>query len=167
MNTSPPTLPKPTGNGFSLVEMAVLLVIMGLIVAALLPRIISGTTRDLMAEHKRVVRSARHEVLGYAKAHGCTLPPPAWFAAIAPHRLGRKGAGIVYTPNATVILPNGTSQVVAFLLASNGTNGQVDPGAVSGGPDYASAGITVHLGNLTDDAVDFATQAYVNSLCTP
>lgn len=140
--------------------MAFLLTIIGLIVTTLLPRIITGTKRDLMAEHKRAVRSARHEILGYAKANNCNLPPVAWFAATAPHRLGRRGTQIVYTPNTTVTLPSGTVISVAFRLASNGTDGQADNAV-----NYTDPAATVWLGNLTDDAVDFVTQGYLSSLC--
>jgi type II secretory pathway pseudopilin PulG len=151
-----PISPKPIGKGFSLVEMAIILVIMSLMVAALLPRIISGSKRDVMAEAKRMVRSARNEVLGYAKANGCALPPAAWFSAQAAHRWGRLGAVAYLSGNRTLTLVNGTNQTAAFLIVSNGTDQTNDT-------DYSAN--PTDLRPVHDDIVDFATPAFVQSLC--
>ncbi len=137
--------------------MALILVIMGFIVTTLMPRIIGGIKRDMTAEIKRAVRSARSEVLGYAKDHGCTLPSSGWFQATAAHRLGRLGEGLFYRSSATsLILVTGVTQPVAFFIASNGTDQTNDT-------DYTAN--PVDLRSIEDDIVDFATAQYVESLC--
>ncbi len=138
--------------------MALVIVIFGLIAAALIPRIISGTKRDVLAETKRAVRSARNEVLGKAKATNCTLPSATWFDTTVAHRLGRSAAESLLYINATrtLTLVNGTNQIAAFVIASNGTDRKNDTDYTANPSD---------LRNVRDDVVDFATSSYVQSLC--
>jgi type II secretory pathway pseudopilin PulG len=150
-------------KGFTLIEMAILLVVIGFILATVLPRIISGQKKDLMIESKRIVRTAREEVLGYYIANG-TLPDDALFATEVGHSIGRRKGALKYHHsdnwdlNAT--LPDdGDPGPVAFWVVSPGENHEFEQ-------EYDGPGIDIdYYGeNGFDDVVDFVTKEYIQSL---
>ncbi len=62
------------GQGFTLVEIAVVLVIVGLIVGTLAPLMMSMIKRDKLKSGREVIQRARDEVIGYAMINGGLLP---------------------------------------------------------------------------------------------
>ena len=151
-------------NGFTLVEMAVLLVVTGFIIATVLPRIISGTKKDLMIESKRIVRTAREEVLGWYVSHNGTLPDHGNFTTMIGHRVGRFKSDLKYNyyngTGLSVTLPDDEDPGdVAFWVVSPGENH-------AGENDYNASHITIKYYDETgfDDIVDFVTKDYLLSL---
>lgn len=68
--------------GFSLIEMAVVLVILGLIVGTVTPLLVSQIKQEKVSKGREVVRQARDEVIGYALRHtnssaGTSCLPPS------------------------------------------------------------------------------------------
>jgi len=157
-------------NGFTLVEMAVLLVVTGFIIATVLPRIISGTKKDLMIESKRIVRTAREEVLGwYIASNPHSLPNSTQFNESIGHRIGRRKSPLTYHHsdafdlNAT--LPDKENPgPIAFWVVSPGENHVFD-----GGNDYNASDsiiISYYDPDEFDDIVDFVTTDYLGRLTT-
>jgi len=56
-------------EGFTLVEMAIILVIVGLIAGMILPAIIKSIQREQITNARRKVRMARDEIIGYVQVH--------------------------------------------------------------------------------------------------
>lgn len=114
-------------KGFTLIEMAVLLVVTGFIIATVLPRIISGTKKNMMIESKRIVRTAREEVLGFHVTNN-RWPTYAEFSASIGHRIGRRKGKLTYhysNDGLKVTLPdvdNSDPGPVAFWVVSPGEN---------------------------------------------
>ncbi|MBT8764139.1 prepilin-type N-terminal cleavage/methylation domain-containing protein [Desulfohalobiaceae bacterium Ax17] len=143
-----PTQPlnHSTKRGFTLVEMAIIIVIIGLIASMIVPAIVKSIKRDRLTNARRLVRIARDEIVGYAVMNG-KLPS-------SPDQIGHgeeifgKGT-LFYRPasnlladdsicsqdNSTlsVILGSDTRDNVAFVIASKGEN------------------FNLQLGNNTDD----------------
>ena len=63
-------------SGFSLVEMAVVLVIVALLLGGLLPSVFSQTEQQRFNETRRYLDEIRNALIGYAQIYG-TLPCPA------------------------------------------------------------------------------------------
>lgn len=154
-------------RGFTLVEMSILLVITGFIIATVLPRIISGTKKDMMVESKRAVRTAREEVLGWYRSNDRTLPTSSEFNASIGHRVGRRQCTLAYhfysdDSNLSVTLPDREDPVdVAFWVVSPGENHVFESSN-----DYNSSHITIlYYGqDGFDDIVDFVTKEYLDTL---
>jgi len=149
--------------------MAVLLVVTGFIIATVLPRIISGTKKDMMIESKRIVRTAREEVLGwYIASSPHKLPNSTQFNDSIGHRIGRRKSPLTYhyskkfDLNAT--LPdkeNPDPGPIAFWVVSPGENHAFeDP------KKYNAQNITISYydNGGFDDIVDFVTKEYLYSL---
>ena len=154
-------------RGFTLIEMAVLLVVTGFIIATVLPRIISGTKKDLMIEGKRIVRTAREEVLGFYVTNK-KLPTSSEFTTSIGHRIGRRKSKLVYhysndfDLNAT--LPDGKNPgPIAFWVVSSGENHAFEDADSYNSSDIA---ISYYDENGFDDIVDFVTKDYLESLTT-
>ncbi len=64
-----------SNSGFSLIEMAVVLVIFGLIIGTVTPLLVSQIKQEKVSKGREVVRQARDEVIGYALRNNC-LPTP-------------------------------------------------------------------------------------------
>lgn len=52
-------------RGFTLIEMAMVLILLGLIIGTIAPLMVSMVKRDKLAEGKKTVRTARNEIVGY------------------------------------------------------------------------------------------------------
>ncbi len=61
-------------QGFTLVEIAIVLVIVGLIIGTLAPLMISMIKKDKLKGGREVVQRARDEIIGYTMIHGGKLP---------------------------------------------------------------------------------------------
>lgn len=89
-----PRLPR-RARGFSLVEMAVVMAILGLLLGGLLMTLQAQQTAQRAQETGRLVTQAKDALLGYAAIHG-RLPCPADPALAS----GSAGAGLERTPTA-------------------------------------------------------------------
>ena len=56
---------SPSGSGFTLIEIAVVLVILGLIIGTLAPMMVSMIKKDKLKEGHETVKKARNEIIGY------------------------------------------------------------------------------------------------------
>jgi len=61
-------------KGFTLVEIAIVLVIVGLIIGTLAPLMMSMIKRDKLKSGRQTVQRARDEIIGYAMINGGSLP---------------------------------------------------------------------------------------------
>ena len=164
---------KPTSsisklNGFSLLEMAVLLMVIGLTVAIVLPRVISSGKKDFLIEQKRAVRQARNEVIGYYRKTKSLPTDNAEFQAQMGHKFDRMGLPLEYNSNSsqalTVTRHNENDVSVAFWVASLGHNRVADSG------NNYTTDSKIKLGFLSpdqdgfDDVVDYATIAFIENI---
>lgn len=150
--------------------MAVLLVIIGAVVATIVPRVISSGKKDFLIEQKRAVRQARNEILGYYKTN-CRLPTQSTFENMT-HRQDRMTVNILYNHNAsstgtrTIVLANGnTISGVAFWVASLGHNRVGDNGNNYNAHSEITLGFLIPDQDGFDDVVDYATETAVAGLC--
>lgn len=124
-------------KGFTLIEMAVVLVVIGLIVGTIVPLLITQSKTARLKEGKELLRTARDEILGYALTNNACLPEnldkightkDPWGneifyrpanALVCPSDLC--GSGITST-SLNMTTPDETKDDVAFVLASKGPN---------------------------------------------
>ncbi|NJB67875.1 type II secretory pathway pseudopilin PulG [Desulfobaculum xiamenense] len=170
----------PWRNAFSLIEMAIIVVIIGLIVSTTLPRILSQIGTDKVADSRDLVRQARDEIIGEMLASpSFALPTPgtgnvvpaviatqkdAWgqplYYFVADVSGGSKltNSGICAN-NATLLTvtePSGASVAdVAFAVASFGPNTQRDFNALPG-----SGTATLPVQPLGDTSTEDATRQF-------
>ena len=169
-NRRPRIAPPERQGGFSLLETALLLVVLSLALMAIVPRVISGAKKDFLTEQKRAVRNARNEILGYVVAHG-RLPDEGHFDEAMAHRLDRTAGGIIYHRQGdaplTVRMPDqGRSLEAAFWVVSLGRNRV--PDMVN---DYRADAIAMGAldedrdsADMFDDIIDYATLSHVQRL---
>jgi prepilin-type N-terminal cleavage/methylation domain-containing protein len=125
-------------SGFTLVEMAVVVIIVGIVVASIVPRMFTKIQKDKIKEGKQIVRAARDEILGLAIMNATDvdaqmryLPLNSTNAAgeyTAPedvvHRLDPWGNELLYyvAYNATdATLANENSTICKFSNSTNAT----------------------------------------------
>ncbi|HCF06226.1 MAG TPA: hypothetical protein DEU72_08365, partial [Desulfomicrobiaceae bacterium] len=125
-------------RGFTLVELAIVLVVLGLIAAMVMPTLKSGILRGKMSEARATLQAVRDGVIGVAQANSRILPATLaplgapkdpWGNAIR-YRRDPNLTGDVCAANATsgtFISPEGqTIADVAFVVASSGPDFQED-----------------------------------------
>ena len=89
-------------SGFTLVEMAVVVIIVGIVVASIVPRMFTKIQKDKIKEGKQIVRAARDEIIGLAIMDA--------------------------TPNATYYLPqNSTNATTGEYTAPEDVGHRLDP----------------------------------------
>ncbi|MGM0611443.1 MAG: type II secretion system protein, partial [Thermodesulfobacteriota bacterium] len=66
-------------KGFTLIEMAIVLVVIGLIVGTIVPLLVTQTETAKLKQGKEKLRAIRDEVIGYAYQHNKRLPDLAEF----------------------------------------------------------------------------------------
>lgn len=137
-------------RGFTLIELAIVLVIFGLIATMLLPSLVTSVKRGKMTEARATLYAVRDGVIGYALANGNNLPTnldplgkpvDPWQNAINYTTLLPLGATICNATSTTGIYTTPESQSVtnvAFVLSSNGPNSKPE----------------VTLGTLTNGSID-------------
>ncbi len=82
--------------GFSLIEIAIIMVIIGLVIATTLPLVNKQLQTDISRSSKKILRSAREEIIGYAMSN-CALPEDDNATAFG-HIEGRLRSAIRYRP---------------------------------------------------------------------
>ncbi|MBZ4648689.1 MAG: uncharacterized protein JG760_940 [Desulfomicrobiaceae bacterium] len=125
-------------RGFTLVELAIVLVVLGLIAAMVMPTLKSGILRGKMSEARATLQAVRDGVIGVAQANSRILPATLaplgapkdpWGNAIR-YRRDPNLTGDVCAANATsgtFVSPEGqTIADVAFVVASSGPDFQED-----------------------------------------
>ncbi len=173
-------------HGFSLIEMAMLMVVVGLIAAAVIPKVLSRVNREVNKEAKTSTRTLRDEVIGFAIAH-CYLPDQNDFSALG-HKQGRFGEQLIYRPaqeltqsglsTSGLTLNSATSntrirgvnQPIAFFTVSAGQNRQFE---AHSGADYTNTNNATTANPLAlpplgaggfDDILDYVTLPYLQSM---
>ncbi len=168
---------KPSG-GFSLVEIAIIMVIIGLIVGTVIPRLIKVIQQESVKETKTDIQNSRDEIIGYVLAKGCFMPDDtAECESIIAHRKDKwnnnfyceiptalDAADVVNFVGSTgMSVQVGSSpqeDEIAYLVGSRGRNGVRDLGFVS--PfliqPYDESG--------NDDIVEYVAFSYLQGLCT-
>ncbi|MGE4299423.1 MAG: hypothetical protein AB7E47_15510 [Desulfovibrionaceae bacterium] len=167
--------------GFTLVEIAFVVVIVGMILAAVMPRVIKSIQKDFLKTEKTQLRAARDEIVGYVVGNDCKLP-----TAISGHTVGSwsETFGYDYPPalsgvDLTTVTSTGvdvsiggrTVSDVAFLVYSPGRNKVVDlsSSTSNGTTTYTVQGYDEQSASSTgnfDDIVDYVTLSYLKNLCS-
>ncbi len=153
-------------KGFTLVEIAIVLVIVGLIIGTLAPLMMSMIKRDKLKSGRQTVQRARDEIIGYAMINGGRLPTltslahrqDPWgnqlFLITAPALSSSTSVCSVNATNMSVILYVGSGggacstgnivSNVACIVASKGPDYNRQISAISGGQvgilDYGCSG---------------------------
>jgi type II secretory pathway pseudopilin PulG len=169
-------------HGFSLIELSIILVVLGIVLATFIPRMTRGIANDKVREAKEILSMAGDEIIGMAMMNGTShlLPVPEGSEGnLVPesitHRVDPWGNRLYYyrsedlsnatdtcyfcqtETNATKL--GRTTPHVAFIIGSKGKNFVQDL-------DNATAplfSIPLYGSNGYDDIVDFATLEYVQN----
>ena len=173
-------------DGFSLIEMAMLLIIIGLIASAVIPRVVKKTEQEVFREGKGQTRSLRDEIVGFA-VENCYLPDNASADMARMHKGSRWTGKTRYRPNThflqsylatqapktinsvspeslLVRTPDGQSSPIAFILVSPGKNGAIETDLSSSPVEikqYQESGA-----NTYDDVVDYVTVDHLRAMTT-
>jgi prepilin-type N-terminal cleavage/methylation domain-containing protein len=118
-------------RGFTLVEAAIVLVLLGILAALVVPALVSSTRHEKRQEGKEALLALRHAIVEWAGAHNDTLPAnltsaqlpdtDIWGRAYA-YRPFSSTISVCTTPNATAtqIIRGSDSVNAAFWVASRG-----------------------------------------------
>ncbi|MEJ5242523.1 MAG: polymer-forming cytoskeletal protein [Desulfomicrobiaceae bacterium] len=118
-------------RGFTLVEAAIVLVLLGILAALVVPALVSSTRHEKRQEGKEALLALRHAIVEWADAHNDTLPAnltsaqlpdtDIWGRAYA-YRPFSSTISVCTTPNATAtpLVSGGKSIGAAFWVASRG-----------------------------------------------
>ncbi len=141
--------------GFTLVEMAVVLVIIGLILTVTMPLLTEGIKRDKLTKDRKGVSSLRDEIIGYALTHDGVLPTLSKVATFASAEdpwgnliaywsdpeITEGAATDICTlssaPNNLSLHDNNSGNTytgVAFIIAGRGANQNLQVGYAAGPP---------------------------------
>ena len=148
-------------KGFTLIEMAIVLVVIGLIVGTIVPLLMTQSKTARLKEAKEVLRTAKDEIIGYALNNNACLP--ANLDEIG-HTEDPWGKQLFYRP-ASELVCNGTNGEVLCSPGNKYVNSSIQKDAafflVSSGSNHnlqienASSGITFYdYGNQTDEYPD-------------
>lgn len=165
--------------GFSLIEISLVLIVIGLIVATIVPLLVSQIKQEKVSAGRDLVRQARDEIIGYAMQHNGELP--ANLEDVAGHSIGAWREELFYH-NASIsdycsvgasqgfnmTIPNSPNvENIAFLVGSKGANHQLDID-LNNNPIEIKAyeEISSYSGNKYDDIVEFVSIDYLkNAAC--
>lgn len=118
-------------RGFTLVEAAIVLVLLGILAALVVPALVSSTRHEKRQEGKEALLALRHAIVEWAGAHNDTLPAnltsaqlpdtDIWGRAYA-YRPFSSTISVCTTPNATAtqLISGGKTIGAAFWVASRG-----------------------------------------------
>jgi prepilin-type N-terminal cleavage/methylation domain-containing protein len=158
--------------GFTLVEMAIVLVVLGIIMTLLLPPLVATVKRDKTKESRRDLRAAKDSVIGYAMITGY-LPDTLGDVGVETDAWGQDleyvqdialvqgtGLGICDAePDDTIqydntITAGGSVDDVALIIASPGEDRQLE------------VDLTLTAADLTDPGDDLVEYVTLNQLKT-
>lgn len=163
-----------TRTGFTLVEMAVVIVIMGLIAALILPGVFRTIERNKLERGRNAVTALKNEVVGYVVVNKQLPENLSPFSG----RVDPWGRNVVYYPGilSDIGICNQTSTTlriqktttgttranIAFVLVSTGENMHQETGYISGPPQiatYYDQGVTdaAFPGYEYDDIVEYVS----------
>ena len=106
-------------SGFTLIELAVVLVIMGLIIGTITPLIVSVIKRDKLAEGRDVVKIAKDEIMGYAFTNN-VLPTASNWTNVVGHTTDPWHQTLFYVPAPNLFDATGTPLDVCSFSGSTG-----------------------------------------------
>ena len=184
-------------KGFTLVEMAIIMVIIGLIAGMILPAIIKSIKREQITDARRQVRMARDEIIGYAMANN-KLPadlskiahgddpfptgsyPYLFYRPADEINEGKSGSGQICDVGGTtlkVTIGSDTYDDIAFVIASKGKNMNFQLNNATNGTvtlyESGQPNIDGYPGDMNrpeeyDDIAEFVTLDYLKQkVCTP
>ncbi len=84
-------------NGFTLIEMSVVMVVLGIVIGTIAPLLISQIKQDRIREVREVVRVARDEIVGFARVNG-RLPTRTEFSSQIGHTIDPWRKELFYLP---------------------------------------------------------------------
>lgn len=182
---------RTTERGFSLPEMALLTVVIGLILLAIVPRIIKNLERAAVKTQRKQATEARNEVIGTVFAQQA-LPDTAAFdnrnlrdkfdqpyryfphSSLTEAGLGSNSIQDQPDTNLSVVLPGGqTVSNVAFVVISPGANRQYETATTGDVADLNTDDSSTQVTNpttftlrnlgdtLNDDVVEYVTKDYL------
>ena len=175
-----PHSPYDPQAGLSLISLAAILIVVGVILTSLVDKIKVSGERDMIQESHRMLRTARQEMVGFS-AERCRLlsdnaTDPLYYLNIVGHRLGRFRSDVFYEPapqlegltgadfgtfngtstDLTLVTPTRTVHNLAFIIWSTGENHQDDLMRIE-----AASVVTYtqppYEERVNDDIVDFVT----------
>ncbi|MDY7000490.1 MAG: type II secretion system protein [Thermodesulfobacteriota bacterium] len=100
-------------KAFSLIEMAVIVIIVGVLLATFLPRMLDTIKTDVVKDSRNDVRYARDEIIGYAVINNVLPPATGNWEVPDP--------GTITNPPAIATLEDAWGQRLLYLWAQNGT----------------------------------------------
>ncbi|SFJ98973.1 prepilin-type N-terminal cleavage/methylation domain-containing protein [Desulfomicrobium apsheronum] len=160
--------------GFTLIEMAIVLAIIGLMATLLLPGLLATSQRDRMSEARATLSAVRDEIIGYAMANKHQIPPDLdtlgkpvdpWKQPIA----YAPAANLVTDSEHDICTANSTANTfttseeqqledIAFVIASSGQDNRAE----------VLPGMTTNATAKGDDLVHYVTLQHLKTLmCTP
>ncbi len=160
--------------GFTLIEMAIVLAIIGLMATLLLPGLLATSQRDRMSEARATLSAVRDEIIGYAMANNRQLPldletlgkpVDPWKQPI----VYAPAANLVTDPEHDICTTNSTPNTfiatkdrqfadIAFVIASSGQNFRAE----------VFPGVTTNATIRGDDLVQYVTLPHLRTLmCSP
>lgn len=162
-----------TSHGFSLIEMAIVLVILGIAITVVIPPIVTSIRHEKRQEGKDAILSVKHGIVGYFRNEKELPTNSSIFPekGIGPSQdvwgtlyLYKKATftGTDLCSNTTTyqtqwhVSVNGTSQNASFILVSYGQDHANDT-------DYGASDI--RLDNLDDDLVEYMTLDQLRYYC--
>ena len=163
---------RPTG--FSLVEMAIVLAVIGLVASLLLPGLVATVRRDRMSEARATLSAVRDEIIGYALAHERRLPADLtplgkpmdpWKQPIGYAPAGNLVTGSendicdeTSTENTFITAEGRQLSDMAFVLTSSGQDARAD----------VVPGVKTTVMGKNDDLVHYVTLPHLRTLmCEP
>lgn len=175
-----PAARQPGPRGFSLIEMALVLIVLGVLTTLIMPPILASVRKEKNTQAKNALRSAKDSVIGYAMLNH-VLPPTLAAAGVTrdpwsrDYRYwsdsyltsGTATPDAICTANSTKVVnflnmkvKGGGVNATAFVLASLGPDGATTLPVPPTKP--------TDLTNLGDDLVEYVTLAQLKTLvCSP
>ncbi|BBD08719.1 type II secretion system protein [Desulfovibrio ferrophilus] len=131
-----PKFKRNTSSAFSLVEMAFIMMIVGMIVAAVMPRILGSVGKDKAKQAKFSLQDVRDEIIGYAAVNG-NLPIP-----------DTAGGGFTIVPSALIThSKDAWGQDIRYIIArDSGSGARLDQINVN---DATGTQVTTNLDQYT------------------
>lgn len=147
-------------KGFTLIEMAIVIVIMGLIIGTVVPLLVTQIQHGKLKQGREVVETAKDEIIGYAINKGC-LPEnigkighseDPWGKELF-YRTGKNGSDKPLGCNGsnTDIICNSANTELSMALSGGQTKDDIAFIVASGGPNYNK-----QFNNATNDVETYA-----------